>query len=76
MTATHSSMSSMPKDAQKTAKPGVAVRAAVRQPERAVEDDHGHGRPWPINFGVLVFTAFSYGLGLYVYGRLHPPVTF
>ena len=40
----------------------------------ARERGHWPGRPWLIIFGVLAFTALSYGLGLYVYGRLHPPV--
>ena len=41
----------------------------------ARERGHWPGRPWLIIFGVLVFTALSYGLGLYLYGQLHPPAT-
>lgn len=41
----------------------------------ARERGHWPGRPWLIIFGVLVVSALSYGLGLYLYGQLHPPVT-
>lgn len=40
----------------------------------ARERGHWPTRPWLIVFGILAFAVLLYGLWLYVYGLMHPPM--